>query len=114
MLKLHRSLSLANQISQYIEVWERSPRSTILPKEFVISPLYPPWILPSAKEVTSKFPSCKSFVVLVGSLQLSCGMVPQPPFKGFGRRLQDHRLVESELASMACSPENKVSLCGVG
>ena len=29
-------------------------------------------------------------------------------------RLQGHRLVESELAFVACSPENRVSLCGVG
>jgi hypothetical protein len=29
-------------------------------------------------------------------------------------RLQGHRLVERELAFVACSPENRVSLCGVG
>jgi hypothetical protein len=29
-------------------------------------------------------------------------------------RLQGHRLVERELAFVACSPENSVSLCGVG
>jgi hypothetical protein len=67
--------------------------------------------LPSAKDVTSKFPLCKSFMVLVGSLQLSCGVVSQPPCKGFWHRLQDHRLVESELACVAYSPENQVSLC---
>jgi hypothetical protein len=52
-------------------------------------------------------------MVLVGSLQLSSGVVRQPTYKGFGRRLQDHRLVERELASMACSQENNVSLCGI-
>jgi hypothetical protein len=29
-------------------------------------------------------------------------------------RHQGHRLVERELAFVACSPENRVSLCGVG
>jgi hypothetical protein len=29
-------------------------------------------------------------------------------------RLQGHHLVESELAFVACSPENTVSFCGVG
>jgi hypothetical protein len=29
-------------------------------------------------------------------------------------RLQGHRLVECELTFVACSPENRVSLCGVG
>jgi hypothetical protein len=53
-------------------------------------------------------------MVLIGSLQLSCGVLPQPHCKGFGRRLQDHRLVERELSSVACLMENKVSLCGVG
>jgi hypothetical protein len=67
-----------------------------------------------AKEVTSKLSPCKSFMAIVGSLQLNCGVVVQPPCKGFGRRLQYHRLVNHELAFVACSPENRVSHCVVG
>jgi hypothetical protein len=32
----------------------------------------------------------------------------------FSCRLQGHRLVAREIAFVACSPENRVSLCGVG
>jgi hypothetical protein len=77
------SISLANQIPQDFGVWGQSPRSTILPKWFVIPPLFLHGSCLHAKEVTLKLPLCKSFVVLVGSLQLSFGVVPQPPCKGF-------------------------------
>ena len=44
----------------------------------------------------------------LGSLQLSCGVVPQALCKGSGRHLEGHRLVERELTFVVCSPENRV------
>jgi hypothetical protein len=105
-LKLCRSLCLATQITPYLKNWKRSP-IYIPPKEFWFPPLCPPWNLLCEKEVIPKLALSKSFVVIVGSLKLSCGIVLQPLCKCFGRHLQDHHLVERELASMACSPEKQ-------
>jgi hypothetical protein len=44
---------------------------------------------------------------------MSCGGLLSPCCKGFGRRLQGHCLVERELAFVACSVENRVSLCAI-
>jgi hypothetical protein len=102
--KLCRSISPATQITAYLGIWERSPRSTV-------PPLFSLWNLLSAKAITSKLAPCKSSMLIIGGLLLC--VVPQPLCKGFGRRLQDHHLVEHALTSVACSPENRVSLCGV-
>jgi hypothetical protein len=45
---------------------------------------------------------------------LSCGESPNLVCKGFGRRLQGHRLVDRVPAFVVRTRENKVSLRGVG
>jgi hypothetical protein len=93
VLKLHRYFSLANQIPQDFGVWERIPRSTTLPKEIVIPHYSSVDLAFMQKRSPQSFLHVRTSV-LVGSLQSGYGVVPQPPCKYFGRRLQDHHLVE--------------------
>jgi hypothetical protein len=56
---------------------------------------------------------CKSLVGLLGASNWVVELAPILCVK-VSCRLQGHHLVERELAFVACSPENRVSLCGVG
>jgi hypothetical protein len=69
------------------------------------NPRYCKWLIDSSLWCFQ--PPCLSWI------QLSCGCVPQAPCKGFVVPAIPP-LSGIELASVACSRENKVSLCGVG
>jgi hypothetical protein len=69
---------------------------------------------PSWKKPPSKLNFvCKSLVGLLGASNWVVELAPILYVK-VSCRLQGHHLVERELAFVACSPENRVILCGVG
>jgi hypothetical protein len=111
---------LANRTWIPLRIRRRRPSPSSSPKEFHFplyllggfvarsswNPRYCKWLIDSSLW-------CSSLRGFLGSLQLSCGCVPQALCKGFVVP-SIPPLSGNELASVACSPENKVSLSGIG